>query len=71
MAPMVAETAYPLPFIFYLIAVLISVGAASMLTEIGEEEKESDISEFEKAQNALTNGEKRESLIENKPTTIQ
>lgn len=49
LAPMVAETAYPLPFLFYLLAVLVSVFAASMLKEISADEKESAIEEFEKA----------------------
>ena len=40
MAPIVAEMAYPIPFLVYLGAVVISVGAAMMLEELGDEDRD-------------------------------
>jgi MFS family permease len=42
LAPMVAETAYPIPFCAYLVAIGISCFAAAMLTEISDDDKEKD-----------------------------
>ena len=59
-APIVAEMAYPIPFLVYLGAVVISVGAAMMLEELGEEDREA--TEINKQKQEQIS----ESLIDNK-----
>lgn len=59
MAPIVAEMAYPMPFLFYLGAVVISVGATMMLEELGDEDR--DKPDLSKKQEQIS-----ESLIDNR-----
>ena len=59
MAPIVAEMAYPIPFLVYLGAVVISVGAAMMLEELGDEDR--DKPDLTQKQEQIS-----ESLIDNK-----
>ena len=58
-APIVAEMAYPIPFLVYLGAVVISVGAAMMLEELGDEDRDKPDLTQKKEQIS-------ESLIDNK-----
>jgi hypothetical protein len=58
-APIVAEMAYPIPFLVYLGAVVISVGAAMMLEELGDEDR--DKPDLTQKQEQIS-----ESLIDNK-----
>lgn len=59
MAPIVAEMAYPIPFLVYLGAVVISVGAAMMLEELGDGDRDKPDLTQKKEQIS-------ESLIDNK-----
>jgi len=58
-APIVAEMAYPIPFLVYLGAVVISVGAAMMLEELGDGDRDKPDLTQKKEQIS-------ESLIDNK-----
>jgi multisubunit Na+/H+ antiporter MnhC subunit len=53
-APMVAETVYPIPFVAYLCAIGVSFAAVSMLDEISDEDKEKDINELQASKSNFT-----------------